>query len=83
MRALVVERRAFGELPMRRKALTINAKTVAGCHSDKAVVLQLTKPSLHRSCRFCAEVIGGLSIGSENLSIVEGVNPKITAEHDV
>jgi hypothetical protein len=81
--SLGVERRAFGDSPVRRDPFAVNAQARAGRHGDEAVVLQFTEPPLHRSCRFRAEIGGSLAVGSEDLSVVQIVYPQVASQSDV
>jgi len=83
VRPFAVERRAFGDPPVCRDAIAIYAQVCAGRHGDETVVFKFAKPALHRSLRFRAEIVGGLSIGSENLPVVQEVVPQIAAQNDV
>src|SRR5262249_26265919 len=68
VRPFAVERRTFGDPPVRRDPLAIDAQAWADRHGNEAVMFKFTEPPLHRSGRFRAKIIGGLAIGAENLS---------------
>src|SRR5258707_3234736 len=68
-----VERLTFGDPPVRRDSLAIDAQAWAGRHGNEAVMFKFTEPPLHRSGRFRAKIIGGLAIGAENLPVVRAV----------
>src|SRR6516164_163279 len=78
-----LESRTFGDPPMWGDTIAIDAKASAGRHRDEAVVVKFTEPALHRSCRFRAEIGGGVAVGSENPSIVQAVYPQIASQNDV
>jgi hypothetical protein len=80
---LGIKRRVFGELPVRRDALAVNAQAWAGRHDDEAVVRQLTVPSLHRSYRLRPEIIRRVAIGSKNFSVIQIVMSQVASENDV
>ena len=78
-----VESRTFSDPPMWGDTIAIDAKASASRHRDEAVVVKFTEPALHRSCRFRAEIGGGVAVGSENPSIVQAVYPQIASQNDV
>src|SRR5262245_34049664 len=80
---LGIIRRAFGDPPVCRDALAVNAQAWAGRHDDEAVVRQLTVPPLHRSCRFRPEIIRRVAIGSKNFSVVQILISQVASENDV
>src|SRR5262249_28887241 len=82
-RALRVIGGVLSQPPMSGDAIAIDAQTSTGGLNDKAVILKLTKPSLHRSCRLRSEIGCGVAVGSENLSVVETVHPQKPSQNGV
>jgi hypothetical protein len=68
---------------MSSDAISIDAQTSAGGLNDKAVMLKLAKPSLHRSYRLRPEIIRRVAIGSKNFSIIQTVISQVASENDV
>src|SRR5262245_28345231 len=64
---------ALSQPPMSGDAIAIDAEAGTGGLDDEAVVLQFTEPALHRSAGICAEIGGGVEVGSEHLCDVQMV----------
>ena len=75
--------RALSQPPMSGDAIAIDAEAGTGGLDDEAVVLEFTEPTLNRSGGICAEIGGGVAVGSENPSIVEAVYPQIASQNHV